>query len=75
MVARALYANLNIGSVISKPTSIEPAVLEDLHQKAMEPAEALIAGKDPTAVIRDSLPDPSEEHDDEQGHGADQGGK
>lgn len=60
----AIYADLDIGLVRGKPAGIDPAIRKDLRQRAVEPAETLIANLDPSVVIRDSLPDPLEEHDD-----------
>ena len=57
----AIYADLDIGSVRGKPPGVDPAVVEALCQRAVEPAETLIANVDLSVVIRDSLPDLSED--------------
>ena len=56
----AMYTDLDIGSIRGKPADNDPSVLSDLHQRTVEPTEALTANVDPSVIIRDSMSDSSE---------------
>lgn len=72
VAAKVLYAYVDIRSVTGAPINIELTILKDLHQKAIEPTEALIAMMNHATVIQDSLLEPLDEQDNAQGQNNDQ---